>query len=43
MAKKRGNNEGSLFQRKDDRRVGEVPVDGKRVTKYFKTQKEGRV
>ena len=42
MTKKRGNNKGSLFQRKDGRWVGEVLVKDQRVTKYFKTQTEGR-
>jgi len=42
MAKRRGNNEGSLFQRKDGRWVAQATVQGQPVSKYFKTQKEGR-
>jgi integrase len=42
MSKRRANNEGSLFQRKDGRWVAEMMVKGERVTQYFKTQKEGR-
>ena len=42
MAKRRGNNEGSIFKRKDGRWVGEVSLNGRRLTKYAKTQKECR-
>src|SRR5450759_2499980 len=42
MAKRRGNNEGSLFKRKDGRWVAQVTLEGRAVSKYFKTQKEGR-
>jgi integrase len=42
MARRRGNNEGSIFKRKDDRWVGEVSLNGRRLTKYAKTQKECR-
>jgi integrase len=42
MARRRGNNEGSIFKRKDGRWVGEVSLTGRRMTKYAKTQKEAR-
>jgi len=42
MARRRGNNEGSIFKRKDGRWVGEVSLNGRRMTKYAKTQKEAR-
>jgi integrase len=42
MARRRGNNEGSIFKRKDGRWVGEVSLNGRRLTKYAKTQKECR-
>jgi len=42
MARRRGNNEGSIFKRKDGRWVGEVSLNGRRITKYAKTQKECR-
>jgi integrase len=42
MARRRGNNEGSIFKRKDGRWVGEVSLTGRRITKYAKTQKEAR-
>ncbi len=42
MGKRRGNNEGSIFKRKDGRWVGEVSLSGRRVTKYGKTQRECR-
>ncbi len=42
MAKRRGNHEGSIFKRKDGRWVGELTLNGKRLMKYTKTQKEAR-
>lgn len=41
MSKKRGQNEGSIYKRKDGLYSAQVTGDdGKRVTKYFKTRKE---
>jgi integrase len=42
MSKRRGNNEGSLYQRKDGLWCAQVSLDGRRLTKYAKTQKECR-
>ncbi len=42
MAKRRGNHEGSILERKDGRWVGELTLNGKRLMKYTKTQKEAR-
>jgi integrase len=42
MGKRRGNHEGSIFHRSDGSWVAEVSIDGHRVTKYFKTQRECR-
>lgn len=42
MARRRGNNEGSLFQRKDGLWCAQVSLEGRRLTKYAKTQKECR-
>ncbi len=42
MASKRGNNEGSIFKRKDGRWCAQVSLNGRRITKYGKTQKECR-
>jgi len=42
MASKRGNNEGSIFKRKDGRWCAQVSLNGRRITKYSKTQKECR-
>ncbi len=43
MAHKRANNEGTIFYRESRRKwVGEVSLDGKRLTKYAKTQRECR-
>ena len=42
MAKKRGQNEGSVFQRKDGLWVGAVTINGERLSKYEKTQKAAR-
>ena len=40
--RKRGNNEGCIYHRKDGRWCAQVSLDGRRVTKYGKTQKECR-
>ena len=42
MAKRRGNGEGSIYQRKDRRWVGAMTVDGKQRSFYGKTQREAR-
>jgi integrase len=42
MARRRGNNEGSIYQRKDGLWCGQVSIGGRRLTKYGKTQKEVR-
>jgi integrase len=42
MAKKRGQNEGSIYQRKDGSWVGAVSIQGRRLSHYAKTQKEAR-
>jgi len=39
---RRGNNEGCIYYRKDGRWCAQVSLDGRRVTKYGKTQKECR-
>ncbi|MFC2053502.1 tyrosine-type recombinase/integrase [Chloroflexota bacterium] len=43
MAKKQGQNMGSIYHRKDGRWVGQVTIEGKQHYKYFKTQREARV
>jgi len=40
MAKKRGNNEGTVYKRKDGRWCAQVSLSGKRITRYAKTQRE---
>lgn len=40
MAKRRGNNEGSIYQRRNGRWVAQIRIDGKRIAKTFHTQKE---
>jgi len=40
MAKRRGNNEGSLYQRRDGLWCAQVSLNGHRLTKYGKRQKE---
>jgi integrase len=40
MTKKRGQNEGSIVKRKNGTYMVQVTVDGKRITKYFKSRKE---
>jgi integrase len=42
MARRRGNNEGSLYHRKDGLWCAQVSLEGRRLTKYGKTQKECR-
>jgi integrase len=42
MASKRGNNEGSIFKRKDGRWCAQVSLNGRRITKYARTQKKCR-
>lgn len=41
MSKKRGQGEGSIYKRKDGSWSAQVSIQGKRVSKYFKTQREG--
>lgn len=43
MAKRRGNNEGSIYKRKDGRWCAQVSIHGKRKYKYGKTQRECRL
>jgi integrase len=41
MAKKRGNNEGTVYKRKDGRWCAQVSLSGNRITKYAaKSQRE---
>jgi len=40
MAKRRGNNEGSIYQRSNGRWVAQIRIGGKRIAKSFNTQKE---
>lgn len=43
MPKRRGNKEGSIYRRKDDGRwIGGVTIDGKRMSKSFKTRKDAQ-
>jgi integrase len=42
MSGKRGNNEGCIYKRKDGRWCAQVSLNGKRITKYAKTQHECR-
>jgi len=42
MANKRGQNEGSIYKRKDGRWVGQVTVEGRQIYQYSKTQREAR-
>jgi integrase len=42
MARKRGQNEGSIFKRKDGLWAAQVTIQGRHVSKYFKTQREAR-
>jgi integrase len=43
MARRRGNNEGCIYHRKDGRWCAQVSLSGRRLTKYGKSQKECRV
>ncbi|MGA7192309.1 MAG: tyrosine-type recombinase/integrase [Anaerolineales bacterium] len=40
--KKRGQNEGSIYKRKDGRWVAQVTIQGQHISKYFKSQVECR-
>jgi hypothetical protein len=40
MAERRANNEGTLYQRKDDLWCAQVSRGGRRLSKYGKTQRE---
>ena len=42
MAKRRGNHEGTLYQRKDGLWCAQVSLNGRRVTIYGKNQRECR-
>ena len=42
MARRRSNNEGSIYRRKDGLWCAQVTLEGRRLTKYGKTQKECR-
>ena len=42
MARKRGQNEGSIYKRKDGRWVAQVTIQGQHISKYFKSQVECR-
>jgi integrase len=42
MARRRGNNEGCIYYRKDGRWCAQVSLNGRRLTKYGKSQKECR-
>ena len=42
MAGKRGQNEGSIYKRKDGSYSAQLSSDGKRITKYFKTRREAQ-
>ena len=42
MARKRGQNEGSIYKRKNGLWLAQVSIQGKRVSKYFKFQSEAR-
>ena len=42
MARRRGNNEGCIYHRKDGRWCAQVSLSGRRLTKYSKSQKECR-
>ena len=42
MAKKRGQGEGSIYKHKNGLWAAQVTIQGKHVTKYFKTQRECR-
>jgi integrase len=42
MGKRRGNNEGSMYQRPNGRWCAQISIAGKRLTKYAATQRECR-
>jgi len=42
MAKRRGNHEGSIYQRPDGRWCAQVTLNGRRLTHYAKTQRDCR-
>src|SRR4030043_903557 len=42
MAKKRGQNEGTIYKRKDGSWAAQVSIQGRRLTKYTKSQSEAR-
>jgi integrase len=42
VTKRRGNNEGSMYQRPNGQWCAQVSIEGRRLTKYAKTQKECR-
>jgi integrase len=42
MARRRGNNEGGIYHRKDGLWCAQVSLQGRRLTKYAKTQKDCR-
>jgi len=42
MAKKRGQNEGTIYKRKNGNWAAQVSIQGRRLTKYTKTQSEAR-
>lgn len=42
MARKRGQNMGSVYRRNDGRWVGQVTIESEKHYKYFKTQREAR-
>ena len=42
MARKRGQNEGTIYQRKDGLWTVQVTIQNKRISKYFRTQSECR-
>jgi len=42
MANKRGQNEGTIYKRKDGSWAAQVSIQGRRLTKYTKTQSEAR-
>ncbi len=42
MAKRRGNQEGSIYKRKGGLWCVQVSLDNRRLTQYFKTRREAR-
>jgi integrase len=43
MSRKRGQGEGSIYKRKDGLWTAQVTVEGKHISKYFKTQQDARL